>query len=93
MATLEVSQSEGNDHCHSISLARFHTNPSNLRIEFVQVEKRELPKDFRGPPIGSRVQVRNFIEEDWSRVCCGLLGANLLFKVVRSMVRYVYAVT
>ena len=30
MATLEVSQPEGNDHHHSISLARFHMNPSNL---------------------------------------------------------------
>jgi hypothetical protein len=44
-------------------MARSHTNHDKLRIGVVQVEKCELPKDFRGPPIADRVLVRNFIEE------------------------------
>jgi len=39
-----------------------------------------LPKHFRGPPIGDRVLVRNFIEEGCSRAGCSLL--NVVIKRV-----------
>jgi len=66
-------------------MAGSHTNHGKLRIGVVQVEKCELPKDFRGPPIGERVVVRNSIEEGWSGACCGLRNfvvecVNLLCK-------------
>jgi hypothetical protein len=85
IATSEVGQFEGNYHRHFTVVPRFHTNHSKLRIGVVQVEKCELPKDFRGPPMGDRALVRNFIEEGWSGASCSLLNfvvkcANLLCK-------------
>jgi hypothetical protein len=80
MATSEVSQFNGNVHRHFIGIARSHTNHSKLRIRVVQVEKCELPKDFRGPPIGDRLLVRNFIEEGCSGAGCSLL--NVIIKCV-----------
>src|SRR5882757_3436900 len=73
MATSEVSQFEGNDHHHSIGIARFHTNRGKLRIGIVQVEDCQLPKDFSGPPIRSRALVRKSIE-GWSGASCCLLN-------------------
>jgi hypothetical protein len=77
-ATLEVSQFKGKVHCHFISISRSHTYHDNLRIWVVQVDKCELSKDFRGPPIGDRVLVRNFIEEGRSETACSLL--NVIIK-------------
>jgi hypothetical protein len=56
------------------SAARPVTNHDKSGIRVVQVEKCELPKDFRGPPIGDRVLVRDFTEEGWSGARCGLLN-------------------
>ncbi len=66
-------------------MAGFHTNPSNLRIVFLQVENCELPKNFSGPPIGDRDLARQFTEEGWSGACCALQNfevkrVNLLCK-------------
>ena len=82
IATSEVSQFKGNDHHHSIGMVRFHTNRGQLRIGVVEVEECELPKDLRGPPIGSRVLVRNFIEEGQSSTCSLL---NVIIKCVNHL--------
>jgi len=73
MAASEVSQFEGNDHHHTIGMARLHTNHGKLRIGIIQVENCQLPKDFSGPPIGNRAPVRKFIE-GWSGAYCCLLN-------------------
>src|SRR6266567_589023 len=80
IATSQVSQFNGNVHRHFIGMARSHTNHGKMRIGVVQVEKCQLPKHFRGPPIGDRVLVRNFIEEGCSRAGCSLL--NVVIKRV-----------
>jgi hypothetical protein len=82
IATSEVSQFKANIHRHFIGpgVARSHTNHGKLRIGVIQVEKCELPKDFRGSPIGNRVLVRNFIKESWSGAGCSLL--NVVIKCV-----------
>ena len=72
IATSEVGQFKGNVYRHFIGMARSHTNHGELRVGVVQITERELPKDFRGPPIGKWVAVRDLIEEGWSRACCPL---------------------
>jgi hypothetical protein len=78
--TSEVSQFKANVHSHFIGMARSDTNHGKLRIGIVQVEKCELPKHFRGPPIGDRVLMRNFVEEGCSGPGCSLL--NIVIKCV-----------
>ena len=62
-------------------MARSHTNHDKLRIGVIQVEKCELPKDFRGPPVRDGVLVRNPTEDGWSGAGCGLL--NVVIKCVK----------
>jgi hypothetical protein len=64
-------------------MARPHTKHGKLRIGIVQVEKCELPKHFRGPPIGDRVLVRNVIDEGWSGAGCSLL--NVVIECVNRL--------
>jgi hypothetical protein len=78
VTTSEVSQFKSNVHRHFTVMPRPHTDRDKLRIGVVQVEKCELPKDFRGPPIGDGVLVRNFIEEGGRWAGCSLL--NVVIK-------------
>ena len=78
IAASKVSQFKGNDHRHFIGMSRFHTNRGKLRIGVVHIEKCELPKGFRDPPIGDRIVVRNFIYEGTSGAGCSLL--NVVIK-------------
>jgi hypothetical protein len=67
----QPGRSEGNDHL-SIGLARFPTNPNNLRTRVVQVLNCELPKVFSDPTIGNRDSMRQSTEECWSGAYSGL---------------------
>jgi hypothetical protein len=85
IATSEVSQFKANIHRHFIGpdMTRSHTNHGKLRIGVIQVEKCELPKDFRGSPIGNRVLARNFIEKGWKGAGCSPL--NVVIKRVNHL--------
>jgi hypothetical protein len=78
IATSEIGQFKGKVHRHFVVMARSHANHYELGIWVVQVEKRELPKDFRGPPIGDMVLMRNFVGEGWGGTGCGL--PNVVIK-------------
>ena len=72
--TSEVSQFKRKVDRYFIGMARSHTNHDKLRIGIVQVKKRKLSKNFRGPPIGDGVLLRNFTENGRCGAGCSLLN-------------------
>jgi hypothetical protein len=66
---------EDNVHHHPTGWAKFHTDPSYLKIRVVQVESCKLPKELIGlPPGRAQDLVRQFIDEGWSGASCRLLN-------------------